>query len=647
MKKPKPLKKSSPRNTLRMGILFALAVLAYVNTIPNDYAVDDVYAISRNQFTKQGLAGIDDILGKNFFAGFLGEQEIALAGGRYRPLSLVTFAIEVEVFGENPHLSHAINVLLYALLVVLLYWVFKQLIPGQSKHPWLSDLVFVTLLLYTLHPVHTEVVANIKGRDEILAFGFAVLALKAAFSWQKTPKANKLIWMLLAFFLALMSKENAVAFLIIIPASLYWSGVESPKPILSTFLWLWVPFIGFLAIRLAVLGTLNPGVSQELMDNPFVEASTNQRIGTILYTIGEYYRLMLFPHPLTWDYYPYHIPLTHFLSYKALLPLLVTLVLLVLALLSSRSRKGYAYGIWFFLVSFFLVSNVLITTGVFMAERFLFMPSFGLCLAMATIPVWLGEWKQGRFRQVTMILLIGILAAFLIKTIRRNKDWKDNFTLYTTDVKVSSNSAKGNNIAGQFYAYEANQTKEAEVKTEYQEKALYHLRRAVRIHPRYGDAWFHYGNSLYDFRADLDSLLLCYQKVIERIPEEPNVWQNLNRLVKARQGVDDRIRIRRMILQMDPRHPESLSELGRLLASQKEFSEARPLLVEALKYQPQDALAWETLGFIYYSENQLDSAQMAYRQAFSLEPSNLRYRQNMYAILNAMGKRNEAASFAP
>lgn len=646
MQKSRP--KEQRHRTMGKGIiLFALAALAYANTIPHDYALDDVYAITRNTYTKQGFDGIDDILKTHFFAGFLGEKEVALTGGRYRPLSLVTFAIEYAFFGENPHLSHFLNMLLYALMVLLAYRVLRNMFRTDEGKPWLDDALLVALALYALHPLHTEVVANIKGRDEILALGFALLAMQAAWKYTNKPGVVAMAWIMTAFFLALMSKENAAAFLLIIPLGLFWAGKKNIRQHGQIFFFLLIPLLVFVWIRYAVLGTLNPGLSQELMDNPFLEASLSQRLGTILLTFGNYYRLMVFPHPLTWDYYPYHIPLVSLSSWQSLVSLVITLGLLTLAVVGTRQRRLYAFGLWFFFISFFMVSNLLVTTGVFMAERFMFMPSLGLCLALAAGYSGVLKRLPEAGKKVWKGLLILVLVVFAVLTIQRNKVWKDNFTLYTTDVVTSAHSAKGNNIAGQFFAYEANQVGDTVLRREYQDKALFHLQRAIQIHPRYTDAWFHYGNAWYDFRGNLDSLLYCYDQVLRRWPQENNIWQNLNRLVKGRAEVEDRIRMRQMMLRMYPDHAESLAELGRLLASRQDFESALPMLQKAVVQGLQDPLAWETLAFIHYSQGRMEEALTAYRKAYALDPANPRFRQNLYALLFTMGRTAEAAAFAP
>ena len=85
--------------------IFICGVFLYANTLNHNYAFDDSIVITENNFTQKGISGIPDLLTKDFFEGIYGSQ-LELSGGRYRPLSLVSFAIEWQIFGENPLVSH-------------------------------------------------------------------------------------------------------------------------------------------------------------------------------------------------------------------------------------------------------------------------------------------------------------------------------------------------------------------------------------------------------------------------------------------------------------------------------------------------------------------------------------------------------------
>jgi hypothetical protein len=139
----------------------------YLNTIGHDFTIDDGTVIGNNRFTKEGIAGLPDIFSEAYRAGFWEREE-----GLYRPLSVALFALEWEFFPDNPKPGHIINILLYALSAGLLCLVLFRLLKQQ--HPLIP---LTAALLWTVHPLHTEVAANIKSGDELLAFLFGLSGL--------------------------------------------------------------------------------------------------------------------------------------------------------------------------------------------------------------------------------------------------------------------------------------------------------------------------------------------------------------------------------------------------------------------------------------------------------------------------------------
>ncbi len=159
-----------------MIFLFVLAFIFYGNTLQNDFALDDSLAILGNSFTTQGFAGIDDIWTNDMFVG-AHSKEFELTGGRYRPLSFTILAIEYEFFGDymddrgvRSHMAfvgHLTNVLLFALSGVLIYLLLLKVFRNFNE--WIP---LIAATLFVIHPIHTEVVANIKSMDEIYRFYF-------------------------------------------------------------------------------------------------------------------------------------------------------------------------------------------------------------------------------------------------------------------------------------------------------------------------------------------------------------------------------------------------------------------------------------------------------------------------------------------
>ena len=143
-------------------IVAALGLLLYVNTFHHNYCLDDVAVIKANKFTQQGLAGIPTLLHTFYWQGYWTAN-----AGLYRPLSMILFAVEWQFFPASPHIYHMVNVLLYALMGYLLFTFLTKLFPKVNL-----IFPFIISLLFMAHPIHIEVVANIKSADEILAFIF-------------------------------------------------------------------------------------------------------------------------------------------------------------------------------------------------------------------------------------------------------------------------------------------------------------------------------------------------------------------------------------------------------------------------------------------------------------------------------------------
>jgi len=374
------------------ALIIAFTFLLYGNTLFNDFVLDDGIVITKNDFTKKGIAGIADIFKYDTFAGEHGTDVKLVAGGRYRPFTVAMFAIEYELFGENPAFFHFFNIVLYALTGILLYLILFKLfafakietsINQAFAKRWYFSVPVVTTLLFLAHPIHTEAVANIKGRDEIMTLLGALFATYMAIRHFETKNWLYLIGVFVGMFVGLLSKENAITFLVITPAALYYFAKADLKKALIPVVPLLLATALFLIIRNQVLGYHDGVIPRELMNDPFVDATWSQKWGTILYTLGIYIKLLIFPHPLTWDYYPYHIPLVALTDIRALGSLLLYLALGVWALFGFYSRSVYSFAILLFMAALSPVSNLFFAVGTFMSERFVYISSIGFLLAVS------------------------------------------------------------------------------------------------------------------------------------------------------------------------------------------------------------------------------------------------------------------------
>ena len=213
MAKEKPPHKKPRATNNQLRILYAVISVfsfsIYANSIFNNYNLDDELVTENHRLTKDGISAIPSILTEPYYKDKSGYSY------EYRPVVLISFAVEHSLFGENPHISHFINVLLYSLLCVLLFYVLTLLLNSYSV-----ILPFLITIIFSAHPIHTEIVASIKNRDEIFAVGFALLALLSALRFIDSKKWFYLLLLALAFVASLLSKQTTNVFMVFIPVML-------------------------------------------------------------------------------------------------------------------------------------------------------------------------------------------------------------------------------------------------------------------------------------------------------------------------------------------------------------------------------------------------------------------------------------------
>ena len=193
---------------LYLGVfLSAIAFLLYINTLNHDYTVDDATVMKNNKLTVQGVKAIPEIFTSPYRKGFWERQE-----SLYRPLSVALFAVEWQLAPENPLQGHVVNILLFTLTAFVL---FSTLVLLFRQHNILVP--FTITLLYVVHPIHTEVVSNIKSSDEILCFLFTVVSFRQFVLFYDSKKMLHAVLCCFTFLLALLSKEIAITCVFIFP----------------------------------------------------------------------------------------------------------------------------------------------------------------------------------------------------------------------------------------------------------------------------------------------------------------------------------------------------------------------------------------------------------------------------------------------
>ncbi len=429
------------KTIIRLSVfLFLISFLLYANTLKHEYVLDDASVINENLLTKGGVYSIKQILSSSYREGYVNNDF-----GTYRPLSKVMFAIEWQLAPDKPFLGHLINVLLYALSVVLLFMMLLRFIKINVYF------LFFAALVFAVHPIHTEVVANIKSRDEILSTLFLLLSLLSVYGFINRKKVLLLPLSAFCFFLALLSKESAMVYVAIVPLVIYFFTQSSLKDHLKITGTMIAAAVIYLFIHLRVMGSIGiPNIHPT--DNSILMATNYfQQKATAILILGKYLLLLFFPQPLSCDYSFNTIPIvTSFANSGFLASLLLHLFLLIYAIRKIKEKHLVSFCILFYLISMAIASNLFMVIGTNLAERLLFFPSIAFSLVVA---YFIGKWAKLDFKTLNpkwstvlksnqlVIMFLGIVVIlFSVKTIARNKDWNNSVLLYETDLKTVPNS---------------------------------------------------------------------------------------------------------------------------------------------------------------------------------------------------------------
>ena len=503
------------RKILYPSLIILCCFILYGNTLQNGYALDDGIYTNRNVYILKGFSAIRDIFDKGSLYGYNKDSST-----QYRPFTMLVFMAEVSAFGLNPHAGHFMNVLLFCVTCILLWFFLQKILKNYNP-----AVIFASTLLFVFHPIHTEVVANIKSQDELLGLLFGLVSFYCLFVHLENKKNSYYYYSCTAFFISVFCKENCLAFAAIVPLLLYFfTSPEVKKITLKT-----LPYIGiilvYLFIRSRVLQSLTFTKPIPLMDNALMAATNSaDAMATAFVMLGKYIYLTIIPYPLSWDYSYNQIPIVSWGNVSAIISLLVCLALAVYVLWGVRKKNINSFLVAWFFITIFLSSNIVIKIASTFAERFLYVPSLAFCIA---VPVMLAKIKTRNFYAV----IAGILVIYSLVTIPRNADWKDNFTLFSAGVITSPNSARAHISLSMEYVQQLKTARGKEAQRQLEDLCVQENYKAISINHNYTDAFYNLGK-LYKAMGWKDSSITCFQKALRISPDDSDVRSNLDIMLR-------------------------------------------------------------------------------------------------------------------
>ena len=615
-------------------ILLALvSFVIYFNTLWNGYVLDDVMVLKENTMVMQGTKAIGELLSTPHMRGYL-----IIPNDMYRPLSLVMFAIEYQFFGPNSMVGHFFNIVVYIGCVIMFFIFLNKFFEGKR-----TALAFIVALIFAVHPIHTEVVANIKSRDELMCFFFAFLSLNIFMNYMKNGKMLQLIIGIFVFFLSLISKETVITFMAIIPLIFFFINNENKKRAVFITAGSAAALLVFVAIRSSILAEYNANqpAPVEFIDNALAGiTNASNKFATEIFVLGKYLQLMFIPYPLLCNYSYNAIPEIGLADYRFWLSFIAYGAMIYFAVTRWMKDKKdpWAFGIIFYLATLSLFSNLPFLMGAELAERFAFFASAGICLLMGlAIEQWIIKAKASDVLLLksakVLAVLVPVLLIFSGMTIARNFDWKTDFLLYKTDVEKSPNDSRlyhyvATAIAENLYPKETDSLKQKEMDKE----SIAYLQKSLNIYPTYSEAHIELGR-IYDRMRKWDSAEYHDLKAVQLNPNNATANNNLGSVYLAAGKYQLAVTYFQRSIALNPLFKYPHFNVARAYVQLKKYDSAVMYFNSMLKFDPTYVDAHMEKGLAFYQMQKSDSAEAEMKYVMSVKPNDPAVANTLGAIL--------------
>lgn len=601
-------------------ILVVLCLIFYGNTIGNKYSMDDDFVLP----TKENLQkSLPEQIGSVFTSHYSDNEKSRY---EYRPIVKLTFVIENAIWGNNPHASHSINLILFILTILLLYKLLFRLF-GQ-EYPWLA---FFAVVLFAAHPIHTEVVASLKNRDELLSFFFSILASWFAVRYFDTNKWYLIPLAIVVFALAYFSKSSALVFAALIPLILWFAGMKQIKKmaisiaILIVIVWFarWLPK--------SILADSHRAMWE--FENPlYGHHGILYRIGTGLVALLFYIRLLIVPYPFKFYYGFDTIPLTHFPDLLSIVSLLIHIALVVVAIRFIRKKHPIAFAILFYLIAISMFSNIVKPAVGIVAERYIYAASLGFCIALAYLLLAAFKYQRSdlvswlRIDKGLRLVMIALLFIYGARTISRNTVWRDHLTLYYNDIGHCQKSFKANLLIANTLQSEIvvsyNNPKYANRNAQYLKDADMYFNRALAIYDQYANAWNSYGSLQFMFYNNYEKASGLFKKAVELDPLYTEALFNLAFSFEKLEKPDSAEMYYNTAIASNPKYDKAYIQLGNLYLSDGDTLAFIDVQEQLKLNNPLSDAPWVNLGNYYLSIGDTSIAFSNWEKAAELGPAN-------------------------
>jgi tetratricopeptide (TPR) repeat protein len=485
-------------------LFLIIGIAIYFNSFNNQLFWDDDDVIVNNIYT-QDLSYFPKYFSENLISG------VGQVSNYWRPLLLLSFAIDFQFWGFNPLGYHLINTILHIISAFLGFILLYRL---TNKHFLLS---FLPALFFLIHPLQTEAVSYVAGRADPLSTVFTLGSLILYTYFRDNKKYLYLYLSLLLFSLGLLIKEQVIflpALVVLIEAVYYFSKNNIKKSLLNLLPYFSLSIVYFI-LRITVLN-FNELLSGSTY-NALYDSSLWVRIYTFCLVVWQYFKLLFLPYNLHMA--PEVNLISSFTSWPVISLIAFLLILVYFAYRMFDKNKYFAFGLlWFFII--LAPRTNIISINRPMYEHWLYLPMLGFYLALFSLLFFvINKINKGKIKEYVLYIFLSFICIYALYlsylTIARNNVWQNPITFYQYNLEYTPNSFIQHNNLGMALAKEGEH-----------EKATEHYQRALAINSDYPQIYSNYGNSLLALNR-LDEASRNYLKAIDKSPRFIIPYQKL------------------------------------------------------------------------------------------------------------------------
>ncbi|MBI5218781.1 MAG: tetratricopeptide repeat protein [Bacteroidia bacterium] len=629
-------------------LIIVFTFILYGNTIKNGYSFDDDFVTGKTAVAAQkGISSIPEIFTSRYMTG----KDLTFG---YRPVAKVTFAIEYQFFGLNPHISHFINILIYALTGIILFIILRILLRKYNP-----AFTFVIIAIFLAHPIHTEVVASLKNREELLYFLFCLMSLYFFIKYMDTQKILYFIGGLLMFCVAYFSKQSAITFAAVIPLVLYFFYDKSTaykdfliknKSIIiiaaSIFLCYFLcsmPEKFLPPEQVKLLSFENP---LHFVGNKWV------RYATGFYSLLFYLKLIIFPHPLGF-YYGYNmLDLVNWANPWAILSLIIHSGILVFGILKLRKKEIAGLGIMVYLVTIFMFSNIMFANNGIIGERFLYAPSLGFSIILAFLIFKIAKvnlflnYIPSNQKSMLVVVLIVLLLPYSAKTITRNSAWKDEVTLFRSDIDYLENSVKANDILATVLLdsvyRDMGRTKDKARYTQDIHDVVKYFNKSMSLYPANPKALNNMGSIYMNFFNNPETAVEYFKKAMAYEPKNVKVTLNLGQCYEFQKKYDEAMLYFRKTEELDSSIVQAKVGIANAYFGKGNIDSAVWINEGLSRKFPKADFPYVNIGNYYFLKKDTATAVSYWEKAFERNPSSYEKGVSLYKYFKKKGNTEKA-----